>query len=135
MQKLQNLQSHRIFSEPLKRKIVKDIESGRAKVSAVLREYEVSHTAVYKWLKQYSSELKPSTKVVLQMESEGYKTKELKKKIKELEAALGRKQLEVEFLNQMLEQGKKELGVDLKKKFSTPPSTGSGSTEGVTGTS
>ena len=135
MQKLQNLQSHRIFSEPLKRKIVKDIESGRAKVSAVLREYEVSHTAVYKWLKQYSSELKPSTKVVLQMESEGYKTKELEKKIKELEAALGRKQLEVEFLNQMLEQGKKELGVDLKKKFSTPPSTGSGSTEGGTGTS
>ena len=77
MQKLQNLQSHRIFSEPLKRKIVKDIESGRAKVSAVLREYEVSHTAVYKWLKQYSSELKPSTKVVLQMESEGYKAKEV----------------------------------------------------------
>jgi transposase len=129
MQKLQNLQSHRIFSEPLKRKIVKDIESGKAKVSAVLKEYQVSHTAVYKWLKQYSAELKPSTKVVLQMESEGYKTKELEKKIKELEAALGRKQLEVEFLNQMLEQGKKELGVDLKKKFFIPPSTGSGSTE------
>jgi len=53
------------------------------------------------------------------MDSEAYKTKELEKRIRELEAALGHKQLEVDFLNQMMEQVKKELGVDLKKKFST----------------
>jgi hypothetical protein len=77
--------------------------------------------------------LQSGKKLVLQMESESYKSKELEKRIKELEAALGRKQLEVDFLNKMIEQGKKELGVDLKKKFSTPPSTGSGATKGSTG--
>jgi transposase len=67
------------------------------------------------------------------MKSESYKTKELEKKIKELEAALGRKQLEIDFLNKMIEISKDELGIDLKKKFSTPPFSGSDSTKKNTG--
>ena len=68
------------------------------------------------------------------MDSESYKTKELEKKIQELEAALGRKQMEIDFLNKLIDQGKEELGVDLKKKPFTPPSSGSGSTKGNTDT-
>ena len=68
------------------------------------------------------------------MDSEAYKSKELEKRVKELEAALGRKQLEVDFLNRLIEQGKEELGVDLKKKSFTPPSDGSKETKGSTGT-
>ena len=124
----------RVFSDALKKKIVRDIEKGTASVSAVSREYSVSGTSVYRWLNKYSGYLQSGKKLVLQMESESYKSKELEKRIKELEAALGRKQLEVDFLNKMIEQGKKELGVDLKKKFSTPPSTGSEETKGSTGT-
>jgi hypothetical protein len=60
------------------------------------------------------------------MESESYKTKELEARIKELESALGRKQMELDFLNKMIEIGKEEFGIDLKKKLVTPPSTGSG---------
>ena len=59
------------------------------------------------------------------MESEDYKSKQLEKRVQELEAALGRKQLEIDFLNKMIEKGKEELGVDLKKKFFTPPFSGS----------
>lgn len=70
----------------------------------------------------------------MQMDSESYKSKELEKRVKELEAALGRKQMEIDFLNQLLEQGKEELGIDLKKKFSIPPSTGSGKTSENTAT-
>jgi hypothetical protein len=61
------------------------------------------------------------------MESEAYKTKELEKRIQELEAALGRKQMEVDYLTKTIEIGKEEFGVDLKKKPNPPPSTGSGS--------
>jgi transposase len=129
----EGLRQARVFSESLKKKIVGDIEKGRASVSAVSREYSVSNASVYRWLNKYSRYLQSGKKLVLQMESESYKSKELEKRIKELEAALGRKQLEVDFLNKMIEQGKKELGVDLKKKFSTPPSTGSGATKGSTG--
>lgn len=125
-----SLRQRRVFSDSLKKKVVKDIENGKAGISAVCREYQVSDTSVYRWLAKYSRHLQSSTKLVLQMDSEAYKTKELEKHIAELEAALGRKQLEVDFLNRLIIQGKEELGVDLKKKFSTPASSGSESTKG-----
>ena len=123
------LKQVRRFSEDLKKKVVKDIEKGKVSVLAASREYDVSFQTVYRWLNQYSRHLQSSKRLVLEMESEGYKTRELQKRIQELEAALGRKQLEVDFLNKMIEIGKEELGVDLKKKFSTPPSYGSGTTK------
>lgn len=126
------LKQRRVFSEAVKKKVVKDYESGTISMASICREYEVTNGAVYKWINKYSRHLLSSKTIVLQMDSEAYKTKELEKRVLELEAALGRKQLEVDFLNQMIEQGKKELGIDLKKKFFTPPSTGSGSTKGST---
>jgi transposase-like protein len=124
----------RIFSEAIKKKIVNDIEKRHVSVLNAAREYDVSFQAVYGWLKKYSRHLKSTKTMVIQMESESYKTKELETRIKELEAALGRKQLEVDFLNKMIELGKEELGIDLKKKFSTPPSNGSDSTRQNTAT-
>jgi transposase-like protein len=129
-----NSRHRRIFSEAIKRKIVSDIETKRVSVLRAAREYDVSVQAVYGWLKKYSRHLKQTKTIVVQMESESYKTKELEKKIKELEAALGRKQLEIDFLNKMIELSKDELGIDLKKKFSTLPFSGSDSTKKNTGT-
>ena len=129
-----NSGQRRVFSEALKKKIVRDIETRRISVLNVAREYDVSFQAVYGWLKKYSRHLKSTKTLVVQMESEGYKTKELEKRIKELEAALGRKQLEVDFLNKMIELGKEELGIDLKKKFLTQSFSGSDSTKGSTAT-
>jgi transposase-like protein len=120
-----SLVPRRVFSEALKRKVVQDIEKGKANVLAVCREYDVSNQSVYHWLKKYSRHLQTPYTMVVQMDSESYKTKELHKRIQELEAALGRKQLEIDFLNKLIDVGKEELGVDLKKKFFTPPSTGS----------
>jgi transposase-like protein len=129
-----NLRPRRIFSEALKCKIVQDIQRGKSTVLAASREYDVSEQAVYGWLKKYSRHLQSSKVMVVQMDSESYKTKELEKKIRELEAALGRKQLEIDFLNKLIDVGKEELGVDLKKKFFTPPSNGSEATKENTDT-
>lgn len=128
------LRQRRVFSDALKRHLVKQIEAGKVSVCAVAREYDVSGSAIYVWLRKYSRSLQPSKTMVVQMESESFKTKELEEKIKELEAALGRKQLEIDFLNKMIDIGKEELGIDLKKKFSTPPFNGTGSTKGSTDT-
>lgn len=130
MAKLTHIRQRRIFSTALKLKVVQDLEKGKSTVLRVSQELNVSCKAVYKWLNKYSRHLRSNHPIVMQMDSEAYKSKELEKRIQELEAALGRKQMEVDFLNQMLEQGKKELGIDLKKKFFTPPSTGSGKTSG-----
>src|SRR5215204_913119 len=122
-----SLRQARIFSEPLKRKVVKEIESGKMSISAVSWEYQICIQSVYNWLNKYSRHLQSSRRIVIEMDSETNKSKELEKRIKDLEAAVGRKQLEIDYLNKIIEIGHKETGVDLKKKFGTPPSSGSGS--------
>jgi hypothetical protein len=62
------------------------------------------------------------------MKSEEQRKHELQQKVAELERIVGQKQLEIDFLNKLLEVGSKELGFDLKKSFSFPPSSGTGIT-------
>jgi transposase len=115
----------RVFSGELKQKIVKDIEQGKVTIAQVCREYSVTSASIYKWIHKYSSYLQKGVKLVMELSSEGYKSKELEKQVKDLEAALGRKQMEVEFLGKLIEITNKELGIDIKKKSYTPPSIGS----------
>ena len=124
-----SLRPRRIFSDKLKKKIVKDIEQGKVSVGGASREYEVSNVAVYRWLKKFSSHLHSSTTLVMQMDSEQYRSKELEKKVLELEAALGRKQLEIDYLNKLIELAGEDMGTDLKKNISMPASDGTGKTK------
>lgn len=119
-----SLKPRRIFSDKLKKKIVKDIEQSKVSVLGVCREYEVSNVAVYRWLKKYSAYLHPSTTLVMQIDSEQYKSKELEKKVAELEAALGRKQMEIDYLNKLIEIAGQDLGMDIKKNTSMGASAG-----------
>lgn len=116
----------RTFSTELKRRIVKDIEQGKVSIAAVSREYSVSKVSIYNWLHKYSSFLQKGVKLVMELNSEGYRSKELEKQVEELHAALGRKQIEIEFFEKLVEFASKELGIDIKKKYFPPPSTGSG---------
>ena len=128
-----SLRQRRIFSDKLKKKIVKDIETGKVSVTAVSREYQVSIASIYLWLKKFSGHLHSSTTLVMQMDSEQYRSKELEKKVIELEAALGRKQMEVDYLNKLIEIAGEELGTDIKKNISIPASGGSGKIKGKKG--
>ncbi len=128
-----SLRPRRIFSDKLKKKVVKDIERGKVSVLGASREYAISYQSVYNWLKKYSAHLHPSTTLVIQMDSEQYRSKELEKKVAELEAALGRKQLEIDYLNKLIEIAGKDLGTDLKKNISMPASDGTRKTSGKKG--
>lgn len=128
-----SLKPRRIFSDKLKKKIVKDIEQGKVNVLGVSREYSVSQQTVYTWLKKFSAHLHPSTTLVVQMDSEQYKSKELQKKVTELQAALGRKQMEIDYLNKVIEIAGQDLGMDLKKSTSMPASAGTEKTKGKKG--
>jgi hypothetical protein len=66
--------------------------------------------------------------LVVQMQSEETKNHELRRQVAELERTIGQKQLEIDFLNKLMELGSKELGFDLKKSFSAKQSSGTGST-------
>jgi transposase len=122
---IQGKRPKRVFSDSLKRKIIKDLEQGKMTVAQAGREYSVSIQSIYRWLEKYSKLYDKQVRIVVEAKSESFRSKELEKENKELQAALGRKQLEVEFLNEMIKRIGNELGVDIKKKLSTTPLTGS----------
>lgn len=124
--KIKLLKPVRTFSTELKKKIVKEIEQSKVTIAQVCREYQVSPASVYNWLNAYSSYLQKGAKLVVELNSEGYRSKELEKKVKELEAVVGRKQMELDFQSKLIELADAELGIDIKKKLYTRPSTGSG---------
>lgn len=125
----------RIFSEEFKRAKVKELVEKRITILQICRLYEVSRNAVYKWLYKYSTHYHRKTTLVVQTESEAYKTQQLQQRVAELERIIGQKQMEIDFLNKLLEIGSEEMGFDIKKNFSIRLSSGTGSTEKDTATS
>jgi transposase len=122
----------RTFSSEFKRSKVKQIESGIVSVVQVAREFEVSPSAVYKWIELYGSRDK-STQVVVQLDSEEHRTRLLRQQLHELERAVGRKQMEIDYLQALIEAGSQELGIDLKKTFGQTPSRSSDSSSAESG--
>lgn len=121
------LRTRRIFSESIRKQTVKDIESGLCTVLQAARELLVSEQSIYNWLDRYSRYLGTNKILVVEEKSEAYRTKELEKRIQELEAALGRKQMEMDLLNKIIELAEKEYGTDLKKSLPSRHSNGTGS--------
>lgn len=107
---------NRYFSKEIKRQTVQDLDRKIVTIAEVCRELQVSRTTVYKWLFIYSGMKKKGKKMVIESESETRKNLELHKKIKELEQMLGQKQVEIEFLNKMIELTEKDLDIKIKKK-------------------
>jgi len=124
-----NPRLNRYFSESFKRAKVKEIEAGQTRVSDVCREYEVSHSAVYKWLHKYSRMRSMGARQIIEPMSDTTKIKSLKARIAELERMVGQKQVELEFKDKMIEIAEQMYDVDIKKKLGSKPSSGSGSTE------
>jgi hypothetical protein len=68
---------------------------------------------------------KKKEKMVYESDSDTMKIKLLQERIKELERAVGQKQLNIDFLEKMIEFAQADLKIDIKKKHSTKLSTGS----------
>ncbi|MEL7220814.1 MAG: transposase [Bacteroidota bacterium] len=122
------LRPSRVFSDTFKRQRVKEIEQCLYTVTEVSRLYEVSPQSVYRWLYKYSVHHQKGVRQVIEMKSEENKTKALLKRVAELERAVGQKQLQIDYLEQLIDIGSEELNVDLKKNFDTkfwPTSTAS----------
>lgn len=108
---------NRSFSEDFKRQKVEEIEKNLSTVSEICKEYNVSHTAVYRWLYKFSRMRKKGLKQVVEAESDTRKLIELQKKIKELEQIIGQKQILLDFKDKMIELAEEEYQVDIKKKY------------------
>jgi transposase-like protein len=108
---------YRRFSEPFKRARVKELEERRTTVREISQAYEVTDTAIHKWIKKYSNQVKPE-RTIVESKSETAKIIALEKRIAELERLLGQKQVEIEFKDKMLEIAEKKYGEGTKKNSS-----------------
>jgi transposase len=108
--------ARRTFSEAFKREKVGLIDQGKLSVKELSKIYEVSDRSVYTWLKKFSK-FTTGERVVVEKISEAQKTIELHQQVKELEQALGRKQLELDYYKEVVNIISEEEGKDVAKKY------------------
>jgi len=125
---------NRYFSEGFKKAKVEEVEKNLTTVWEIGKEYQVSRTAVYKWIYSYSKMRKKGVRQVVELESDTRKLIVLNEKIRELERIIGQKQVLLDFHQKMIELAEQEYRVDIKKKFGSELSAGSGKTEAHTPT-
>ena len=104
------------FSESFKREKVKLIDEGKLSVRHLSDIYEVSHTAIYNWIRKFST-LSQDECIVVEKISEAKKTEELYKQVRTLEQALGRKQLELDYYMEVVKIASESAGENIEKKF------------------
>ena len=113
--------TRRTFSEEFRRKKVNEIEQKLSSVSDICKEYGVTKTAVYKWIYKYSRHMKKKVRVIVEEESDTRKIALLKQQIAELEQKLGQKQIQLEFMDKVIDLAEETYQIDIKKKFGGKP--------------
>jgi len=99
------LNAKRLFSEEFKKSRVKEYESGEFTVAELGRLFDI-------------------LRIVEMEKSSTKKVKDLEKRIKELERVIGQKQLNIDYLEKLIEIADEEFDIDIRKKQNTPQSGG-----------
>ena len=123
------LKRSRTYSVGFKRSLVKEFERGDYSVNELAKLHHVNYQTIYRWIYKYSTSGKPPTEIVEMKDSSTKKLKDLEDKVKELERKVGQKQIYIDYLEKMMDIAKEDLGLDIKKNYDTPRSTGSGKTD------
>lgn len=126
---LAKIRKRRVYSEEFKKRIVSEFESGEFSVLQLGKLYGINNVTIYNWIYKFSTFNDKSIHVVEMKDSSSKKLKDLESKVKELESALGRKQLYVDYMEKMIELAKDEYDIDIKKNSNTQQSVGSKKTK------
>lgn len=119
------VRKYRRYSEDFKLKIVKQYESGEYSVPQLEKIYDISNRNIYLWIYKYSKFNEHSVQVVEIKDSQMNKIKQLEAQVKELQQAVGQKQMHIDFLEKIIDLASEELDIDIKKNSNTPQSGGS----------
>lgn len=125
---VRKLRKQRKYSQEFKKRIVSDFESGKFSVRQLEKLHGIRNPVIYRWIYKFSTFNEKGYRVVEMKDSSNKKMRELEARVKELEGAVGRKQIKIDYLEKMMEIAKDELDIDIKKNFATPQSDGSGKT-------
>ena len=122
----------RRFSDNFKIQKVRELETGKIKISELCKEYEVSSKSVYRWLDKFGSTKEKQVRMIVESDSDTKQLLLLRKQVAELEQIIGQKQILIDFKDKMIDIAEETYGVDIKKKFSTQPLNTSGNIEKIT---
>lgn len=118
----------RRFTEDFQRQVVKEFEQGTFSVLQLSRLYSISNQSIYNWIYKFSTFNQKGSRIVEMKDSSAAKMKEMEQRIKELERAVGQKQIKIDYLEKMIDIAKMDLDIDIKKNYDTSQSGGSGKT-------
>jgi transposase len=119
----------RTFSEEFKIRKVQELERKETRLSEICKQYELTSTAVYKWIAKFGSMKKKKERIIIESQSDTKQLLELKRKVAELERIIGQKQILLDFKDKMIDIAEEMYGVDIKKKLSEKPSNTTGGKE------
>ena len=119
---------NRYFSEDFKQKRVRELESNLVSIADICKTYHVSRTSVYRWIYKYSSMAKKNVRQVVESKSDTKKIQMLEERVKELERALGQKQMLIDIKDKIIEIAEDTYDIDIKKKLDSKASSGSNTT-------
>ena len=126
---VRSIRKQRKYSIEFKKRIVAEFEKGKFSVPQLEKLHGVRNSLIYRWIYKFSTFNEQGFRVVEMKDSSNKKMKELEARVKELESAVGRKQIKIDYLEKMMEIAKEELDIDIKKNFATSQSIGSGKTK------
>lgn len=105
------------YSQAFKQQVIKEYEEG-ASITKLNEKYGIGGGNTIKgWVKKYGRQGYRNEVVVIQTVEDQEEVKEMRKRIKELEAALAQSVLDKRMLETIVEVSSRELGIDLKKNF------------------
>ena len=114
----------RKFAEEFKLQRVREYEKGEFTVLLLAKMYDIGPQIIYNWIYKYSTYNKKNIVVVESKNSSSEKLKQQANLIKELEQLIGQKQIQIDYLEKMIEIASEELDYDIKKKCVYQPLAG-----------
>lgn len=115
--KATQIRERRYFNESFRKARVKEYELGEATAIEISRAYGVSTRSVYNWIEKYSVDYQKSIVTIVEPKSETRKRLNLEAKVKKLEGLLGKKQVQLEYLEKLIETVETHYGIEVKKNF------------------
>ena len=115
------VRKHRTFSVELKQSIVREFEQGKYTILELSNLHKVSQTSLYKWVYHYSANARKRTVMVEVENSSTQRLKDYEKRIAELERQLGKKQIKLDYYEELINTASDFYKVDLKKSSGIKP--------------
>lgn len=113
------------YSEYFKQRVVEEVRSGNSNIKAIARDYGISESAVYQWLKKYKIATPKQEVIFVDMAKKHSLEDQLKRanrQILELKDALSNETIQRMKYQALCQAGEEMTGLDFKKKVGTKQS-------------